>query len=688
MRLSSKLLLFVAIAYALALALAAGALAEPSPQAFELIPGSFHVTPSTDQAAAHEDLTTSFDFAHETATTADTYNDVRTIIVNLPPGFIGNNTAVPTCTNAQLLSGKPGGGFAPACPIASQVGVIGFEVANLGAGRPPAQFVVPLYNLEVTSFGIVAEFGFKTAIFTQVLQVRVRPGDSGLTITTPNISQVEPRNISVTVWGLPAAHEHDAQRGLFCGDGSAVPATCVYEFGGPQEARIPVKPYLSNPTSCGTTEATIEADSWETPNTWSKGSASIGPIGECERVPFRPSIEAQPTTRSAESPSGLDVSLIVPQSWENPNSISTANVADTTLTLPVGYTINPGAGSGLGTCTPAQYEAETSSSPPGAGCPQESKIGTVEVETPVLAEKLTGNVYVATPFDNKFGSPEHPGGSLLALYILVKDPARGIIVKLAGKIEPNLVTGQLVTTFDENPQVPFSKFTLKLLQAATSPLISPPACGFYTAEASFTPWSEPLVPRLVNSPPFQIESGIDGSPCPSGGVPPFKPQAIAGTENNAAGGYSPFYLRILREDGEQEITGFSTTLPAGLTGNLTGIPFCPDADIEAAKEVSGAQELSDPSCPAAQRSGAYDRRRGRRDCAGADPREAVLGGAVSRRAAVIGIDHQRRGRPVRPRHGRDPLRAEHQPDDGTGRSQRERIGPDSAHHPRHRRARP
>ena len=213
----------------------------------------------------------------------------------------------------------------------------------------------------------------------------------------------------------------------------------------------------------------------------------------------------------------------------------------------------------------------------------------------MLSEKLTGSIYIATPFDNKFGS-------LLGLYIVVKDPARGIIVKLAGHIEPNPVTGQLVTTFDENPQVPFSRFTLKLRQGATSPLVSPPACGTYTAQADLTPWSAPLTPVHATS-SFAIENGIGGGPCPSGGVPPFHPGLVAGTLNNSAGAYSPMDIHITRGDGEQEITRFSSILPPGLTANLSGIPFCPDASIEAAKHVSGAQEETTPSCPASSEIG-------------------------------------------------------------------------------------
>ena len=289
------------------------------------------------------------------------------------------------------------------------------------------------------------------------------------------------------------------------------------------------------------------------------------------------------------------MSLLVPQTWEDPGTLSTSDLKDATVALPAGFTVNPSAGSGLGACTPQQYEAETYSSPPGAGCPPESKIGSIEIETPLLAEKIDGAIYIAKPFDNPFNS-------LLGLYIVAKDPARGIIIKVAGHIEPNPVTGQLVTTFLNNPQQPFSKFTLKFRPGATAPLVSPPACGTYTTQAALTPWSAPLEPRLVSS-SFEVTQGVHEGPCPPGGVPPFHPQVISGTDNNDAGSYSPFYLRILREDGEQEITRFTTVLPPGLSGNLSGIPFCPDADIEAARVATGAQEIEDPSCPAASEIG-------------------------------------------------------------------------------------
>ncbi len=586
------------------LSMVGSAMAAPSSvHPFEIVPGSFHFSPSTDRAAAHSDWVTSFDFAHESS--GATFNDVRNILVNVPAGFDASSVAVPVCTDSQLLGGVGQLQEVPRCPIASQVGQISVDI-KLGENEPVGRVTVPVYNLEVTSFGVSAELGFRIKIYTFRLVVGVRPGDSGLRSITPDISRVsENSNIVFTLWGLPASHEHDEQRGQTCGL-NGQPPVCHNEFGGPQESHIAVKPFLANPTSCGSFTATMEAYSWEEPLVApATASSEVGPITECDRVPFEPEIDVRPSTRSAESPTGLDVSLVVPQAWDNPFSISTSNLKDARVTLPVGMTANPSLAAGLGACTPSQYESETSSSLPGEGCPPESKIGSIVIETPLLAEKIPGAIYIATPYDNvpEFGTPEHPGGSLLALYVVAKDPERGILVKVAGKIEPNAVTGQLVTTFLDNPQQPFSRFTLKFRPGATAPLVSPPACGGYATRADLTPWSAPSEPRLISSQPFQVTQGVHEGPCPSGGVPPFKPQVISGTQNNAGGSYSPFYLRILREDGEQELTKFTTVLPPGLTGNLTGIPFCPDARIEAARHASGRQELGEPSCPTASEIG-------------------------------------------------------------------------------------
>jgi hypothetical protein len=579
-----------------------GAVAMPSEEPFEIVPGSFQVTTSTRQAGAHGDLTTSFDF-HKTG--GKTSNDLKNTIVRLPAGFIGNNTAVSTCTVAQLIGNGQGEGKGPQCSPTSQVGVIHLVVT---LKKHPIKASFPIFNMEVTSPGIVAEFGFNVyGAVTELLPITVRPGDLGLSVENISLGITEPHEISVTIWGVPWAKSHDAERGEECvhwtpeEKGVSIEPDCI---NGGKTVKMEPKPYLGNPTYCGSEPfiAELKASSWEQPESWSEAQAAIGPVVECERVPFDPFIEVEPTTDSTESPSGLALTLVVPQSWEKPETISTSYLKDAKITLPVGYTVNPSAGSGLAGCTPQDLGRETYSSLPGEGCPPESKLGTVAIETPVLADKIEGSVYLAQPYDNPFSEPGHPNGSLLALYVVAKVPERGIVVKVAGRVEPNPVTGQIVTTFLDNPQVPFSRFTFRFHQGATSPLVSPPMCGSYTVQTELAPWSAPEEARhLSNS--FQIEKGIGGGPCPAGGVPPFEPRVLAGTQNNNAGGYSPFYLRIVRNDGEQEITKFSTTMPPGLTGNLTGIPFCPDTQIEAARRATGVHEIKEPSCPAASEIG-------------------------------------------------------------------------------------
>ena len=117
-----------------------------------------------------------------------------------------------------------------------------------------------------------------------------------------------------------------------------------------------------------------------------------------------------------------------------------------------------------------------------------------------------------------------------------------------------------------------------------------------------TPWSEPA-DDLTDSSSFKITKGYDGGACPSGGVPPFKPGIEAGLINNNAGSFSPL---LPAPDPNRRRAGDLRVLdqpPSGLTGDLTGIPFCSEAAIETARHKTGAQEEAAPSCPAASQVG-------------------------------------------------------------------------------------
>ncbi|HEX7279225.1 MAG TPA: hypothetical protein VF255_06315, partial [Solirubrobacterales bacterium] len=323
--------------------------------------------------------------------------------------------------------------------------------------------------------------------------------------------------------------------------------------------------------------------------------------------PFDPTIDSAPTSKLAENPSGLSFSLTMPNSnLLNRDGIAEGQAKKVEVDLPQGMTINPSQGEGLAGCSPAQYASETASSKPGQGCPDASKIGTVKIATPLIKEEVRGSLYVASPHDNPFGS-------LLALYMVARSPERGVVVKQAGRVDPDPVTGQLTTTFDGLPQVPFSTFDLEFRPGGRAPLVTPPVCGSYPVVARFTPWSaqDPNNPTpdeiVTRSSTFTVDRGVDGGACPTGGVKPFHPGLLAGSINNAAGRYSPFNVRLTRNDGEQEFTNFSIKLPPGVIGKLAGIPFCSDAAIAASKArtgpTGGAEELASPSCPAASQVG-------------------------------------------------------------------------------------
>jgi hypothetical protein len=533
--------------------------------------------------------------------------DLKDLAVEAPPGLIGDINAVPICSELEFFTLNSQSN--PACPDDTVVGVLDI---HRGSQEPLYE---PVFNLQPAA-GALADWGAMVAGHPVILQSSVRSGsDYGVTVSlTDNSQAILVTGSTLTIWGVPADPSHDPFRGVNClnGDNGGSLGSCP--------AGIPPKPYLTLPTSCaGPQTFKINVDSWASPGLWASDSfitqdGSGNPIGftECEHLSLTPEVSVKPTIETASTPSGLDFKIdIADEGLTAAGGRAQPQIKKTVVTLPEGVTVNPSAGEGLGACTPSDYHRESAESAPGAGCPNSSKIGEVKIESALLSEPVNGSLFLAEPYENPFPEPAagHPNGSLLAVYIVAKLPDRGLMIKSAGKVEPNPVTGQLTTTFDNIPQLPFSHFTLHFREGQSAPLVTPAACGSYTTQALFVPWSaadpnNPLPEEVVHATPsFTIDKGVHEGPCPSGGVPPFNPQVITGTNNNAAGSYSPFYLRIVREDGEQEITKFSTTMPPGLTGNLTGIPFCPDSAIEAARTATGRQELGEPSCPAASKIG-------------------------------------------------------------------------------------
>jgi hypothetical protein len=547
---------------------------------------------------------------------------LRDTYTAVPAGLIGNPSAVLQCTAAELVHTGDTGTSEPFCPSGSQVGDILIR-ANSKLFHD-SYGPVPIFNM-VPPPGVPARFGFNVLGVAVELDAKLRSeGDYGITLVSHGIPEGLPVFGSiVTLWGDPASPAHDLERAC---PGGIPPAN----GGAHCPSGIPEKAFLRNPTSCGGAQAlktTMSVDSWDAPGrlnanglpdlsdpAWSTMSfvqhqapgypypssewGAPVQIEGCDNVPVKGNLSAQTTSIETQVPTGLEVNLEVPNpGLENVNGIAASDLNAARVTLPVGVTINPSQAEGLGACSPQQYATEEVSfhPDPSHGCPSDSKIGTVEMHTQLLSEVVDGDVYIAKPHENPFGS-------LIALYVVLKSPERGVLIKIAGKVSLDPQTGRIVTTFEHLPQLPFEKFTFRFREGARAPLVTPSLCGTYQTEAQLAPWSDPAKPITSRS-NFQIVQGIGGAACPSGSVPPFDPSVTTGSVNANAASYTPFYLRISRNDGEQELTRFSTVFPDGLTGNLTGIPFCPNAAIEAARTRTGQQELASPSCPAASEIG-------------------------------------------------------------------------------------
>jgi hypothetical protein len=541
---------------------------------------------STTQAGGHPDFTVTF---RTTQKDGQPYGKLRDVIVRTPAGLVGNPEAFPKCTTLQFGTKVDNS----ECPQDSQVGATDVTV---GGVIQTTFFNSPIYNMPAPGGDVVARFGFFAGGFPTFLNVRLQPGTHRLVASVEGAPSAALAIEAVTtLWGVPASPVHDSERLTPFEAQNGIPPE------GGRESNLPEIPFMTNPTSCGPErQVDLSITSYQLPGVTRSTSIPFPQITGCGALEFNPTTMLKPTTTQGMSGSGLDYELQFPTKGLEIGSLPYGSeLKRAEVVLPEGMSINPSEAEGLGVCSEADLARETYNSAPNVGCPETSKIGSVVAETPVIDRDAVGSLYLAKPYENPFGS-------LLALYMVLKVPDRGVLITLAGEVKLDPVTGQITTVFDDIPELPVANFKLHFREGARAPLVTPSACGNYEALSNMTPWARPnsVVPKFSS---FAIESGPSHGPCPSGGLPLFKPGLLAGMLNNAAGSYSPFNVRLTRTDAEQEITHFSIKLPNGLMAKLAGIPFCSDVAIAAAKARTGAhggeEELVSPSCPAASQIG-------------------------------------------------------------------------------------
>jgi hypothetical protein len=619
---SRKLTITVlALGLLLAAALPAGARA-----AFGIakVGGYLHDSTGAPQfrAGAHPD----FNFTIDLNTTENSEGAIapdgnpKNIDVTLPPGLIGNPTAVPKCTQTELVDLI----HQADCDPSTQVGVA--LITNYVGGKGETE--VPVYNMVAPS-GVAGEFAFNFLGDLVYFDSNVTDaGEYRLQTNVSNISQaIAIGATSLTLWGSPASPSHNFERTEKGGFGPPVEFKEEEnpETGEPEFVEVPIavpstarpRALMTNPTSCtGSPLLTeVRTDSWQSPGTFFEGfyendlDGNPMTITGCDQVPFEASLEAQPTSSEAEAPTGFSVDLKLPQS-QLPEGTSSAALRDAIVTLPEGMAVNPSSAGGLGACSPEQIQLGNDVAP---SCPASARIGSVKIATPLLEAPLEGDVYLAQQHQNKFGS-------LLALYLVVDDPGTGVLLKIPGKVEADPTSGRLTARFEDAPQMPFEDLKLTLFSGQRAALLNPPSCGTYTTRGELRPWSGGA--PVVATDTFKVASGPEGQPCPSGR---FDPTLQAGTADPTAGSYSPFEVRIARTDGSGRLGSVSVRLPKGLLAKLAGVPYCSEDALGSVPtaEGTGAAQLASPSCPAASRVGSVAVAAG----AGASPFWAKTGSA-------------------------------------------------------------
>jgi hypothetical protein len=554
-------------------------------------------TPSTTAGARPFELQNRFELNTEVDSEGriGPSENLKDLTFDLPPGIVGNAAETPTCSQEIVAED---GLF---CPAASQVGVVRVRLLSLFQSFEEP---LPVYNVGPPP-GMAAQFAFRIAVSVARINFHVRTGaDYGVTATLHNLNAAAPVFASkVTIWGVPADPSHDTMRWEL---GPTRPRGLNADGVTPLPYPGPPKTLLSNPTSCGGPLVnTMQAVTWQHPDESVFASPYEAPaMNRCDELAFAPTVVAMPTTSLADSPSGLDFHLRVPQN-QDPEGRAVAHLRDTTVALPRSLTVNPSSANGLEACGPGEIgmttpvgEFDAQFTPDPANCPDASKLGTVEIESPaVIDHPLKGAVYLATPHQNPFNS-------LLAIYITVDDPESGVVVKLPGLVEADPNTGQLTATVSEAPQLPFEDLTLEFLKGALAPLKTGIACGSYDVDTEMVPWSSPEGATMHPGDSFQITKGAGEGPCVKGEASaPNTPGFEAGTVNTTAGAYSPFVLKLTRADGTQQLTGIDTTLPKGLIAKLAGVQSCSEAALAAAAGHSGKAEQANPSCPEASKLG-------------------------------------------------------------------------------------
>lgn len=535
---------------------------------------SFSMSPSTTQAGGHPDLDVHMRLETRGDLIGGCYcEDVETTTVSSPAGVIGIPHALPRCTLLQFGQHR--------CPTESQVGIASVSV---------------LFNAQQAMFNMEPHpdqaglIGFELPLINtpSFIDLNARTeSDFGLvsaSVGIPHLIGLE--GVDLHIWGVPGSAIHDPNRV----PSPQTESICTTPYPQPCGASVPfngpVEPFLQNPTTCGiplTAGLYARYYNLEEFHAEAPWPATTG----CDQLSFNPSLTAHPTTTQADTPTGVDIALVVPQT-QSPTTPTPSQIRTVTVTMPEGFSVNPNAADGKQACTDLQASFGTRNA---AQCPEHSKVGTLSLDSSALPAPIDGAIYLGEPIP----------GNRYRLFLTADGFATH--VKLAGSVHLDPQTGQVVVEFKDLPQSPLTEFNMHFFGAERALLATPSHCGKYEVHSEFVPWDS-VLPNQTSTSFFAIASGPSGSPCPTSNRP-FNPSLRAGMADNTAAVHSTFALKVYRADGDQQLAALSITTPPGFLAKLRGIPYCPEAALATVGSLgyAGLSEQTSPACPQASQVG-------------------------------------------------------------------------------------
>ncbi|MEA2334659.1 MAG: hypothetical protein QOG40_1149, partial [Solirubrobacteraceae bacterium] len=545
----AALLTFASLAVVAPAAQAAGLGVEKFEAGTCLITGCEYTNPPTvfyTQAAGHPPWgITKFELNHSGTNVEGAA--LKRIRVDVPPGLAANPEALTKCSQAQFKANT--------CPPTSEVGTteldaVAAETLLLKGLKGKVFNLEPPAGLPL-DFGINVEpAGALTAPVQLFLEGHVDwSGDYHEYFEINNV----PEEATVElVPGLPVKAKLKTLMSKLNFNGRAGKGN-----------------FLTLPSACSSsTTSRLEVESYSKEIAVAPTNTPVGVEG-CDKVPFAPSTTVVPANSQSDAGDGATTVVQVPQGV-GAGEINTSDIKDARVTLPEGLTLNPSAAHGLEACSAAQIGIGTRNA---VSCPAGSKVGTVAIETDLPPHSLVGSVFLGSPSGGTITDPPY------TIYLDAEAPSLDVSVRLQGSVTPNPGTGRLEVTFLNNPQLPFSLLTLTLNGGDHAPLANPLACGDANTDYAFTPFTGGAA--ATGSSPF----ATTGCSSPL----PFSIAQSTGDSSPKGGAYTSYTFNLARAEGHQYLSNLTTTLPAGLVGEIPSVALCGEPQAQQGACASASQ---------------------------------------------------------------------------------------------------